>query len=220
MSNTEKDEFRTNGTGAPSAKADPRMRSRVKKDRLGKRHQTQEQESQTEPDWEEIEKHLSDYPELAPYRERIQMEATAARMQRLLSEKNWAELKREWEKAPFKQELDQKLAIAATRQFHLAAVQQILESTGQGKKRGKALSVALLYNQLNPQDGIESALARAIAALPDTILECLRRGSISDASPVRDLELNHATKFALVLSALTKAFDGHRDRLYQPKKSK
>ena len=152
MSKTEKDAVRTNGTEALSEKTDARMRTRVKKERLGERHQTQEQESQTEPDWEEIEKHLSDYPELAPYRERIQREATVARMQRLLFEKNWEELKKEWEAAPFRQELDQELDIAATREFHLTAVQQVLDSTGRGKKRGEALSVALLYKQLNPSN--------------------------------------------------------------------
>ena len=176
-----------------------------------------------EVDWEEIEKEIetypSDYPELCPKaREHVRREATLQRMLRFSSEGNWEEFNKEWEGLPAqeKRKFNKELNDTATREFHFLAFKQVLESTGQGEKRGGAFRTMVLYRHLNPQDGVESALARVIVALTDTTMECVRRASTSDALPVRDLELNYAMKGALVMAALTKAFDNYR----YPKKTK
>ena len=104
-------------------------------------------------------------------------------------------------------------------ELHLLACEQVLKSTGRDEKREGAFSTGVLYKHLNPQDGVESALARVIVALTDTTMECVRRASVSDALPVRDLELGYAMKGALIMSALTKAWDYHREPIRHPKKT-
>lgn len=204
--------------------------SRAKKDRLSQQH-VQEQEFGAEPngeeidweqlDWEEIEKEASAHPELSPEaRKRIRREASSSRMLRFLSEGKSEEFKKEWEGSPDKDELDKRLNVLAEREFHLAAWRQILDSTGQGKKRGAAFRISMHYKQLNPRDGINSAHARLIVAMTETTMTCLHRASLLDASPARELELNYATKSALTLIALTRAFDSHREQIYNPKKTK
>jgi hypothetical protein len=94
--------------------------------------------------------------------------------------------------------------------FHRLACEQARDATGQATLE-RLFRVAYLYGQLNPQDGIDAALARVIPTLTETTMECFRRASVVEALPVRDLELNHA-KLALVLSALTRAWDNHRQQ--------
>jgi hypothetical protein len=212
---------------------DAKLKAADRDDRLGEQQQAEEQESPREldseevdweeVDWEEIEKEIetypSDYPELCPKaREYVRTEATLQRMRRFSSEGKWEEFNKELEGLPAqeKRKFNKELKNKATREFHFLAIKQVLESTGQGEKRGGALSTMVLYRHLNPQDGVESALVRVIVALTDTTMECVRRASTSDALPVRELELNYAMKGAVVLAALTKAFDNHR----YPKKTK
>ena len=52
-------------------------------------------------------------------------------------------------------------------------------------------------------------------SLTEATLECFRRASGSDALPARNLELGYAMKGALVLSALAKAYDSHRDAIFK-----
>ena len=192
-------------------------------DRLGEQQQAQEEEPEEEIDWdeldwEEIEKHISKYPELCPEaRERVRKEATLQRMLRFSSEGNWERFKTEFEGLPLeeKKKFNKELNRAAMRKFHLLACEQVLGSPAQDEKREGAFSTGVLYKHLNPQDGVELVLARVIVALTDTTMECVRRASVSDALPARDLELNYATKGALIIAALTKAFDNHR----HPKKT-
>ena len=196
-------------------------------DRLGEQQQAQEEESEEEIDWDEIdweeiekeiEKHTSKYPELCPEAlERVRKEATLQRMLRFSSEGNWERFKTEFEGLPLeeKKKFNKELNRAAMRKFHLLACEQVLGSPGQDEKREGAFSTGVLYKHLNPQDGVELVLARVIVALTDTTMECVRRASVSDALPARDLELNYATKGALIIAALTKAFDNHR----HPKKT-
>jgi hypothetical protein len=193
------------------------MRNKVKQDRTDEQHQAEEQESQLDIDWEKIEKHL-DIPELSKHRERIKRKASQVRLWRLMSEGKWDEFAREWDNSPDKKSLDKKLNAAVDREFHNASWQKVVEASGQGKKCGVALRIASLYKRLDPQDGVESALAPVMISLTEVITECFRRASISSASEVRDIELNHAAKGALVLAALTKAFDSHRERFCFPKK--
>ena len=200
-------------------------------DRLGEQQQAQEEESQEEIDWDaidweeiekEIEKHPSEYPELCPEAlERVQKEATLQRMLRFSSEGNWERFKTEFEGLPLeeKEKFNKEVNRAATREFHRLAREQVLESTGQDEKRGGAFRTGVLYKRLNPKDGVESVLARMIVALTDTTMECVRRASVSDALPARDLELGYAMKGALIMSALIKAWDYHREPIRHPKKT-
>ena len=141
-------------------------------------------------------------------------------MLRFASKGNWEEFEKEWEGLPDqeKEKFNKELNDAATREFHFLARQQILELTGQEKKRGGAFSAGVLYKHLNPEDGVELVLARMIVALTDMTMECVRRASVSDALPARNLELNYAMKGALIISALTKAWDHHREPIPQPKR--
>ena len=216
---------------------DAKLKAADLDDRLGESQQAQEQESaraldSEEVDWEEvdweeiekeIEKHPSDYPELcSEAREHVRREATLQRMRRFASEGNWERFKTEFEELPIeeKNEFDQELYSAAMRKFHLGAWQEVLDSTGRDKKGREAFSTALLYQQLHPQDGVESACAQLIVATRDMTLECVRRASTSDALPVRDVELNYAMRGALVMAALIKVFDNHRELIHRPKKTK
>ena len=139
-------------------------------------------------------------------------------MLRFAAEENWEEFKKELDDLQLTPKEEQELANEALRKFHWLAWQQALPS--EKAPAGSHFRVALLYKQLDPQDGIQSALARVIVAFTETTNDCLRRASASDALPVRDLEHNVATKGALVLSALTKAWDSHREHMGHSKKGK
>jgi hypothetical protein len=56
--------------------------------------------------------------------------------------------------------------------------------------------------------------------LSEATQDCIRRALGSDAPPVRDIELKHATRSALSLAALARTFDSHRERFAYPKKKK
>jgi hypothetical protein len=106
---------------------------------------------------------------------------------------------REWISRMLKEELDRQACL------------QALRSTGKGSpKINPAFGTIALYYQLEPSDGIEAALAQATPAILNMTMDCLERASNAQALPVRDRELNYATKGALILPALTKALDAHR----------
>ena len=93
---------------------------------------------------------------------------------------------------------------------------QALRSSGKDlPKIHPSFGTIALYYQLEPLDGTESVLAQVMTAIRNMTMDCLERASNAQALPVRDLELNYATKGALILPALTKALDTHRLRTEQ-----
>jgi hypothetical protein len=60
-----------------------------------------------------------------------------------------------------------------------------------------------------PNDGPESTLARLMIATTNAAMDCFARAN-SDASEVRDLELNYAVRLCLTAATLSRAFDHHR----------
>ena len=153
-------------------------------------------------------------------RQIIQREVTFMRMQRLASEGKWEELAKEYQGLRLAAQEEQEVDAEALREFHNLVWQQALRSTGREGELTEAFRVCFLYNQLDPRDGVDAALAGLIIALTNTTMECFRRASVSDALPVRDLELNYAMKGTLITSALTKALDNHRERSRHPKKTR
>ena len=116
---------------------------------------------------------------------------------------------REWISRMLKEELDRQACL------------QALRSSGKGSpKIDPAFGTIALYYQLEPSDGTEAALAEATTAIRNMTMDCLERASNAQALPVRDLELNYATKGALILPALSKALDTHRLRKEQIKTEK
>ena len=139
------------------------------------------------------------------------------RMARFASEENWEELDQEVRDLQLTAEEEKEIDSQAIGQFHRLACQQARDSSGRATFEN-LFRVAFLYGQLDPQDGVDSALARVIPTLAETTMECFRRASVAEALPVRDLELNYAIKGSLVLSALTKALDIHREHIGNSKK--
>jgi hypothetical protein len=60
-----------------------------------------------------------------------------------------------------------------------------------------------------PNDGLESTLSRLMITATNAAMDCFARAN-SEASEVRDLELNYAVKLSLVAATLGKALDHHR----------
>jgi len=172
-----------------------------------------------DPDWEEVEKWLPDYPELAEHEAKIRREATFQRILRFASEENWEKYHTELEGLQLTPKESKVLAEAAFKALHRLAWQQASHSSGQVTPESP-FRIGLLYKQLNPQDGVESALTRVMVALTEATMDCFSRASESDAPPVRDIELRHAMRGALDLAALTKAFDSHRRAISPPENDK
>ena len=53
------------------------------------------EEQEFEPDWEEIEQNLADYPDLLEYEKKIRRKAALQRMLRFASEQNWEAFQQE-----------------------------------------------------------------------------------------------------------------------------
>lgn len=161
-----------------------------------------------EKNWDAFAKELGEHPELVEHEPSIRHEATLKRLQKAVSEGDWDAAGVEFdklsaaEKTAFSEEVFKKL--------HWLAGQQAHHSTGQTESES-FFRAAIHYKQINPQDGIESALARPIVSLTEATMDCFRRASAAEAPPARNAELVLAMKGALILSALTKALDGHRD---------
>ena len=111
---------------------------------------------------------------------------------------------REWISRMLKEELDRQACL------------QALRASGKGSpKINPAFGTIALYYQLEPLDGTEAVLAEDMTVIRDMTMDCLERGFNAQALRVRDLELNYATKGALILTALSKALDTHRLRKEQ-----
>jgi hypothetical protein len=141
------------------------------------------------------------------------------RLARYTFEDNWEDLETIVRDLQMTPEEEKESDSQATIKFHRLACQQARDSTGRATLE-RLFRIFFLYSQLNPQDGIDAALARVIPTLTETTMECFRRASVAEALPVRDLELNYALKGSLVLAALAKAWDGHREHMASSKKKK
>ena len=58
------------------------------------------EEQEFEPNWQEIEQNLADYPDLLEYEEKIQRKAALQRMLRFASEENWEAFQQELRARP------------------------------------------------------------------------------------------------------------------------
>jgi hypothetical protein len=141
------------------------------------------------------------------------------RLAKYILANDWEGLHKEVGNLKLTPEEEKEIDRQAATKFHRLACQQARGSIGQNSFES-LFRVAFLYNELSPRDGIEATLARVIPTLTETTMECVRRGSVAEALPIRDLEFNYATKMALVLAALTKAWDGHREHVASSKKKK
>ena len=106
----------------------------------------------------------------------------------------------------------QKLRKAFRSETKKVAIDQIARATPEDSESSDshpAWQAGTLLATFLPNDGQESALARLMIAATNAGMDCFARAN-SDASEVRDLELNYATKLSLVAAALSKAFDQHR----------
>jgi hypothetical protein len=131
-----------------------------------------------EENWTAFQTELAEHPDLAEHEENIRKEAKLDRLLRLMSEDNWEEFKEEFQDLRRTATEDKELASVALKKFHELAWQQADQSSGPAAP-GRAFRVALLYKQLNPQDGIESALGRVIPfadrdddGMPAPLLSC------------------------------------------------
>jgi hypothetical protein len=172
-----------------------------------------------DPDWEEVEKWLPDQPELAEHEAKIRRNATFQRILRLASEENSEQFHKEVEGLQLTAEEIQELSDRVYKEFDELAWQHTLHSCGQAAAENP-FRIAILYKQFNPQDGVECVLTSTMIALSEATLDCSWRAFGSDAPQARDIELKHATRSALVLAALARTFDSHRERFVYPKKKK
>jgi hypothetical protein len=176
-----------------------------------------------EGNWEQVEQELSKIkdPSLGKeFRTKVRRAAGWQKIERLLAEgadddklqEEFSALpppdreEREWKQKMMKEESDRQTCLQALRSAGKAA-----------PKVNPSFATIATYYQLEPFDGIESVLAQVIAAIRDMTMDCLERASNSQALPVRHLELNYATRGAIILPALTKALDSHRLRTEQLK---
>jgi len=173
----------------------------------------------SEENWEAFQQELRARPDLTDHAQGIKKEAKMERMLRFASEGNQEAFNRELQDLELTAKERKLLSEEAFKKLHWSSCQQAQRSTGNSDPES-AFRLALHYKELNPQDGIESALARVIPALTEVTLECFCRASGSDALPARNLELGYAMKGALVLSALAKAYDSHRDGIFKAQRDR
>jgi hypothetical protein len=69
-----------------------------------------------------------------------------------------------------------------------------------------------LYHDFGAADAMDSVFARVTVGIGNMTMDCQARAARSNSLLQRELGLNFATKGALVLTELTKAFDGRRCR--------
>ena len=87
-----------------------------------------------------------------------------------------------------------------------------LPGTSEQDKQLFLESTIALYLQFDATDAIETLLARIMVGMGNMTMDCLARSVVADTVVGRELELSYATRGALVVTELTKAFDGHRGR--------
>jgi hypothetical protein len=176
-----------------------------------------------EGNWEQVEQELSKIkdPSLGKeFRTKVRRAAGWQKIERLLAEgadddklqEEFSALppadpeESEWIQKMMKEESDRQACL------------QALRSAGKvAPKVNPSFATIATYYQLEPFDGIGSVLSQAITAMRNMTMDCLERASNSQALPVRALELNYATRGAIILPALTKALDSHRLRTEQLK---
>ena len=106
----------------------------------------------------------------------------------------------------------QKLRKAMRSQTRQDAIEQIAQAMPEGSGSSDShpsFQAGAFLTTFLPNDGPESALARLMVTATNAAMDCFARAN-SDASEVRDVELNYAVKLCLVTAALGKAFDHHR----------
>ena len=179
-----------------------------------------------EGDWERVEKELSNIRDPAlgiEFRNRVRRAAGWRKIERLSAEGADDDAIEEQLSAlpPPSPEERESISRMLKEELDRQACLQALRSSGKDSpKIDPSFGTIALYFQLEPFDGTESALAQVTTAIRNMTMDCLERASSAQALPVRDLELNYATKGALVLTALTKALDTHRLRTEQIKTEK
>jgi len=78
-----------------------------------------------------------------------------------------------------------------------------------------AESAQALYNDFRAADPIDSIIARVMCGISSMTMDALGRGRRSQTLEQREMELKSATRGALVLAELSKAYDGRRARVKQ-----
>jgi hypothetical protein len=73
-------------------------------------------------------------------------------------------------------------------------------------------SAQALYDDFRAADSIDSMLARLMCGISNMAMDALARGLRCHTLEQRDMELKSATRGALVIAELTKAYDGRRAR--------
>jgi hypothetical protein len=73
-------------------------------------------------------------------------------------------------------------------------------------------SAEALYHDFQTADPIESILGTLMCGISSMTMDAISRGRRSQTLEQREMELKSATRGALVIAQLTKAFDGHRAR--------
>ena len=136
----------------------------------------------SERDWDAFRKELADHPDLKEFEQNILREGKYARMLRLHSEEIGTHLTKNLRGYNLLRAEEKLLVDEVLKQFHR------LSSTRLTTRPESSFRVAVHYRQLNPQDGVEAALGRIIPELTEATMDCFRRASVSDASPVRNLE--------------------------------
>jgi hypothetical protein len=163
---------------------------------------------------------LADYPDLLEYGEKIRRKAALQRMLRFASEENWEAFQEEVKAHQDLADHEQGIKKEAKVERMLRFASDLRVNCRTEEKKLLSDEAFKDYEELNAQDGIESALARVMPALTEATLGCFRRASGSDALPARNPELGYAMKGALVLSALAKAYDSHRDAIFKAQRDR
>ena len=176
------------------------------------------------PNWEQIEEELlrvKDPRADKEFRNKVRKAAGWQKIERLLEKGSDEERDSQLEKElaalpPLDPDERDQLGKMMKEELDRQACLQAVRSSGKGSpKVNPSFATISLYYELMPFDGSKSALAQMITAIRDMTMNCLERASNSELPPVRDLELNYATKGAIILSALTKTLDNHRLRVEQ-----
>jgi hypothetical protein len=76
-------------------------------------------------------------------------------------------------------------------------------------------STVALYQDFRAGDPIDSILARLLCGITNMTMDALARGARSNTLVRREMELKSATKGALVVTELTRAYDARRGRTKQ-----
>jgi hypothetical protein len=112
---------------------------------------------------------------------------------------------------------EEKKVIRVNRLYDYLAVVQVVSATNvphgyDSLGEWIAPSSAALYQDFQAADPVDSILARLMVGISNMSMDALSRATRTDRFDVRELELKSATKGALVVAELAKAYDARRDR--------